>query len=96
MRPVVFRHTGMNPKTKKNDDHEQVRGDPYSDIPKWLQEFRENLADDRVPEHRDSHASSSHEPSLEPTLTRSVDLGKHSVFFSSRKTEIARSARGPK
>ena len=36
--------------------------------------------DDRVPEHRDAHASSSHEPSLEPTPTRSVDLGKHSVF----------------
>ena len=35
---------------------------------------------DRVPERRDSHASSSHEPSLEPTLTRSVDLGKHSVY----------------
>ena len=34
--------------------------------------------DERVPEHRDSHASSSHEPSLEPM--RSVDLGKHSVF----------------
>ena len=36
--------------------------------------------DDRVLERRDSHASSSHEPSLEPTPTRSVDLGKHSVF----------------
>ena len=36
--------------------------------------------DDRVPEHRDSHPSSSHEPSLEPTSTRSVDLGKHSVY----------------
>ena len=35
--------------------------------------------DDRVPERRDSHASSSHEPSLEPTLARSADLGKHSV-----------------
>ena len=34
--------------------------------------------DERVPEQRDSHASSSHEPSLEPT--RSVDLGKHSVY----------------
>ena len=34
--------------------------------------------DERVPEHRDSHASSSHEPSLEPV--RSVDLGKHSVY----------------
>ena len=36
--------------------------------------------DDRVSEHRDSHASSSHEPSLEPTPARSVDLGKHSVY----------------
>ena len=34
--------------------------------------------DERVPEHRDSHASSSHEPSLEPL--RSVDLRKHSVY----------------
>ena len=59
--------------------HEQVRGDPhYSDIPEWLQEFRENLVDERVLEHRDSHASSSHEPSLEPM--RSVDLDKHSVY----------------
>ena len=33
-----------------------------------------------VPERRDSHASFSHEPSLEPSPTRSVDLGKHSVY----------------
>ena len=57
------------------------RGVPlYSEIPKWLQEFRENLVDDRVPERRDSHASASHEPSLEPTPTRSVELGKHCVY----------------
>ena len=36
--------------------------------------------DDRVPEHRDSHASSSHGSSLEPTPPRSADLGKHSVY----------------
>ena len=51
-----------------------------SDIPEWLQEFKENLVDDRVPERRDSHASSSHEPSLEPTSARSVDWDKHSVY----------------
>ena len=34
--------------------------------------------DDRVPERRDSHASFSHELSLQ--LTRSEDLGKHSVY----------------
>ena len=54
------------PKPNKNEDPEQVRGNTSSDIQEWLQEFRENLVDDRVPEHRDSHASSSHEPSLEP------------------------------
>ena len=47
--------------------------------------------DYRVPEHRDSHASSSHEASLEPTPTRSADLGKHSVkthFPKDRNCEI--------
>ena len=51
-----------------------------SEIPEWLQEFRENLVDDRVPQHRDSHASSSHEVSLEPTYTRSEDLGKQCLY----------------
>ena len=47
------------------------RGDPLcSDIPEWLQEFRENLVDDRVPERGDSHASSAHEVFLEPTFKR--------------------------
>ena len=64
-------------------------------MPEWLQEFRENLVDDRVPERRDSHTSSSHGLSLEPT--RIADLDKHSVSSHfRRKTEIARSARGPK
>ena len=70
-----------NPKPNKNKDHDIERSDPlHSDIPEWLQEFRENLVDDRVPEHRDSHASSSHEQSSEPKPVRSADLGKHSVY----------------
>ena len=53
--------------------------------------------DKRVHERRDSHASSSREPSLDPMPTRSADLGKHSVnTHFTKKTEIARSARGPK
>ena len=57
------------------------RRDPlYSDILEWLQEFRENLVDDEIPEQGDSHASSSHEASLEPTFQRREDLGKHSVY----------------
>ena len=41
--------------------------------------------DDGVPERRDSHARSSHEPSSELTPTRSVDLGKHRVYIPFRK-----------
>ena len=68
-----------NPKPKEKRNHDRTWR-LCSDKPKWLQEFKENLVDDRVPEHRDSHASSSHELSLEPTSTRSEDLGKQSVF----------------
>ena len=71
------------------------RGNPCDDseILEWLQEFRENLVDDEVPERRDSQASSSHEVSLEPTLKRREDLGKHSVythFPEDRNCEICR------
>ena len=38
--------------------------------------------DDEVPEHGDSHASSSREASLEPVFKRREDLGKHSVLYS--------------
>ena len=57
------------------------RGDPLcSDIPEWLQEFREILVDDEIPVHGDSHANSSHEASLEPIFKRREDVGKHSVY----------------
>ena len=52
----------------------------YSELPEWLQEFKENLVDDEIPEHGDSHASSSHELSSEPTFKRREDLGEHSVY----------------
>ena len=44
----------------KNDDNEEVRGDPLRDLPAWLEEFKENLVDESVPEPRDA-SSSSHE-----------------------------------
>ena len=49
--------------------------------------------DDEIPEHGDSHASSSHKVSLEPTFKRREDLGKHSVythFFQDRNCEICK------
>ena len=36
--------------------------------------------DDEIPVHGDSHASSFHETSSEPTFKRREDLGKHSVY----------------
>ena len=84
-------------KTNKKETTTE-RCDPLcSEIPQWLQEFRENLVDDRVPESRDSHASSSHEASLEPTTKRREDLGEAQCSYSfPQKTEIARSVKGPK
>ena len=68
-----------NPKPNKKETAIERRNPLDSEIPEWLQEFRENLVDDEVPEHGDSHASSSHEASLEPTTKKREDLGKHSV-----------------
>ena len=88
--PLLLMPT-KNPKPNKNENHEKERGDPFCpEIQEWLQEFRENLVDDRVPERRDSHASSSHGLSLEPIWVNKV------LTLTSRKTEIARSCRGPK
>ena len=45
----------------------------------------------KIPEHGDSHASSSHEASLEPIFKRRKDLSKHSVythFHKDRDCEI--------
>ena len=67
------------------------------DILEWLQEFRENLVDDEIPLQGSSHASSSHEVSLEPIFKREVRIWVSTVLILiSRKTEIARSVNGPK
>ena len=63
-----------------------------SEIPEWLQEFTENLVDGEIPVHGDSHASSSHEISLEHTFKRG-GLGKHNVhthFPKDRSCEICK------
>ena len=67
------------PKTNKKESKKEQSDPLCSEIPEWLQEFRENLVDDEIPAHGDSDVSSSHEASLEPILRRREDLGKHSV-----------------
>ena len=68
------------PKPNKKESKKEQSESLCSEIPEWLQEFRENLVDDEIPEHGDSHATSSHEVCIEPKLKRREDLCKHSVF----------------
>ena len=54
--------TSVDDRSVQPDETTIERGNPLnSEIPEWLQEFRENLVDDEIPVHGDSHASSSHE-----------------------------------
>ena len=90
--------TQANKNLKPNKKETTIeRGDPLfaakpaplsSDIPEWLQEFRENLVDDEIPLQGGSHASSSNEASLEPTTKRREDLGKHNVHTHFPKDRI--------
>ena len=80
-----------NLETNKKETTMERRNPCDSEIPEWLQEFRENLVDDEIPLQGGSHASSSHEVSLEPTTKRREDLGKHNVhnhFPKDRNCEI--------
>ena len=54
-----------NPKTNKKESKREQSDPLCSEILEWLQELREILVDDEVPEQGDSHGSSSHEASLE-------------------------------
>ena len=98
--PTFIDQASKNPKPNKKEPKRE-RGDPLfadsgrasSEIPEWLQELRENLVDDEFPEHGESHASSSHEASLEPLLKRREDLCKHSVdtnFPKDRNCEVCK------
>ena len=76
--PMITKPGKIQKQTKKS---KRKQSDPLcSEIQEWLQEFRENLVDDEIPLHGDSHSSSSHEVSLKPTFKRREDLGMHSVY----------------
>ena len=78
MKPVETQANQIPQTNKKETTIE--RGNPCdSEIPEWLQEFMENLVNDEIPVQGDSHASSSHESSLELTTKRREDLGEHNV-----------------
>ena len=70
------------PKTNKNETTIE-RGNPLeSEIPEWLQEFKEKLVDDEIPVHGDSHASSCHEAVFRAhDSKRREDLGKQQCLY---------------
>ena len=73
----------QKPKTQtKIGDNEEVRGNSSHDLPEWLEQFKDNLVDESVPEHRDASSSSRELPS-EPRAK--VVSGKHSIFTHSPK-----------
>ena len=79
------------PKTNKKETTIEWGNPCDSEIPEWLQEFREILVDDESPLQGGSHASSSHEVSSELTTKRPDYLGKHNVhshFPGDRNCEI--------
>ena len=81
------------PKPNEKESKKEQSDSLYFEIPEWLQEFREILVDDEIPVHRDSHTSSSHEASSEPTTKRREDFGKHNVhthFPKDRNCEICK------
>ena len=95
--PLFAPKPTKNPKPNEEETTIERRDPLCADIPEWLQKFRENLVDDTVPEHRDSHASSSHEVSSERPRLREVTMWVSTVsILMSLKTEIARSVKGPK
>ena len=79
------------PKTiKKETTIEQGNLCDDSEIPEWLQGFRENLVDDEIPLQGGSHASSSHEASLEPTTKIWVNTMFILIFPKDRNCEICK------
>ena len=72
----------------KNEGREEVQSDQSHDLPDWLQEFKENLVDERNPSeprenpelgYRDTSLS-SHELPMESRSKVEPCSGKHSVY----------------
>ena len=79
----------------KNKDIHRARRSPRHDLPEWLEELTEHLVDEEASASSEGPASISREP-LHQQHSIKVVSGKHSILFTSRKTETAKSARGPK
>ena len=78
---TISKTNKKEPQRERGDTLLKERRDPfYFWNPGVAAKFREISENDEIPEHGDSHASSSHEASLESTFKRHEDLCKHSVY----------------
>ena len=100
--PVLEPSDGLDPgnwcdpsktqnKNEKRDDSRDS-DDPLADLPERLEEFKENQVDTELP----ASAHSCPESDLEHPATVVSESRKHSIFVTSQKTEIAKSAWEPK
>ena len=68
----------QKPKTSSQKDNEGVLGEPWRGLPEGLEEFTDDLVDERVPEHINAPSSCSRELLSEP---RAKEVSsKHSIF----------------
>ena len=74
-RPATIRSESMRERERAHGDSEIARGDLLSGLPDWLQEFKENLVDERIPEFRGAPVSSS----LKEPARKEVP-GKHRIY----------------
>ena len=83
-------HRPAEPKTQnKNEDNEEVRVNSSHGLPEWLEEFKDHLVDECVPEHRTL-------PVLLMNYLQSREQKWYQVstafLLTSQRTEIATSA----
>ena len=83
----------QKPKTKIKGEYEEIQRDTLHELPRWLQEFIENLVDEststepwRNPEQGSRDTSkSSHELPMEPRAKSGTGSGNYSVYTHFRK-----------
>ena len=78
----------------ESKDTDPVQGNLLPDLPEWLEDFTENIMDQGVSASRGTPASTSRESDQE--LSRKVVSGNTVSSLISLKTEISKSARGPR
>ena len=76
----------------EKEDDEELRSELFQDLPEWLQDFKENLADKNVQPHQYS-LTSSHELPMESRAKVVRGSGVSTLcILTSRKAKIAISA----